>query len=350
MRPLQVRGFTLVELLVVIAIIGTLVALLLPAVQKARESSRRSSCLNNLRQQALAVIQYEERLNRIPALFETLSGQHFDDDDDDDDDDNTSNSGSNGPFAPNITWAVSLLPGIERQAIYDNYASGHMSGTFIEIYLCPSDGDKLRSGPVTSYVANAGRTSSVTEQRVQNGPFLNRIHNPDATTVDGHWMDGREYTLILSENLEATFYDEIGWNGFKSCRTFEIDRKFVDGDHDDRTWNPVFVWAPEENSLQKQTWINSKGLDLDDFEWKECECPHRYTSLSCGAVPGRALATWARPSSNHGGGVNVAFIGGRVTFLREDIDYIVYIALMTPNDKKSESPDPEFQLEDKHYR
>ena len=56
-----------------IAIIGTLVALLLPAVQKARESSRRSSCLNNLRQLALATLQFEERLHRIPGLFENAS-------------------------------------------------------------------------------------------------------------------------------------------------------------------------------------------------------------------------------------------------------------------------------------
>jgi len=337
MRPPRVRGFTLVELLVVIAIIGTLVALLLPAVQKARESARRSSCLNNLRQQALATIQYEERLRRIPALFDTLTGQHFE-------------SGGSGGGVPNITWAVSLLPGIERQAIYDNNVAGRQPGTFVEVYLCPSDGDKQRSGPVTSYVANAGRVASVVEQRVQNGAFLNRIYNPDAATLDGHWMDGREYTLILSENLDANYYDEIGWNGFENCIAFPIDEKFVDQDHDDRTWNPVFLWGVANNSLEKQTRINSSGIDLEDVEWKECECPRRYTSHSCDTMPGRLLATWARPSSNHGGGVNVAFISGRVTFLREDIDYIVYIALMTLHDKKSDSPNPDFQLEDKHYR
>jgi prepilin-type N-terminal cleavage/methylation domain-containing protein len=341
MRPPRVRGFTLVELLVVIAIIGTLVALLLPAVQQARESSRRSSCLNNLRQQALATIQFEERLHRIPALFETLSGQHFD---------TTGESTGNGG-APNITWAVSLLPGIERQDIYDNNAAGCMPGTFVEVYLCPSDGDKQRNGPVTSYVANGGRVYSVAEQRVQNGAFLNRIYDPDATTVDGHWMNGREYTLILSENLDATFYDEIGWNGFLECKNgFPLDLKFINEDHDDRTWNPVFLWGVANNSLEKQTRINSPGIDLEDIEWEECECPRRYTSHTCDTMPGRLLATWARPSSNHSGGVNVAFISGRVTFLREDIDYIVYIALMTLNDKKSDSPNPDFQLEDKHYR
>src|SRR3954463_10591619 len=68
-------GFTLVELLIVIAIIGTLVALLLPAVQHARESSRRSSCANNIRQIVLANLQYEDRFKRFPGLFETLSAE-----------------------------------------------------------------------------------------------------------------------------------------------------------------------------------------------------------------------------------------------------------------------------------
>lgn len=338
MRTLRVRGFTLVELLVVIAIVGTLVALLLPAVQKARESSRRSSCLNNMRQLALATMQFEERLHRIPALFESLSGQHYDDSDDAD------------TRVPNITWAVSLLSGMERQDIYDNYLSGRMPGTFVEIYLCPSDGNKERSGPVTSYVANGGRVSSVVDERVQNGPFLNRIYNRDATTVEGHWMDGREYTLILSENVDATYYDEVGWNGFADCfPTWALDRKFIDEDKDDRTWNPVFLWGTAESSYEKMTRINAPGLERDE-KWSECDCPRRYTSATCREAPGRLLATWARPSSNHVDGVNAAFISGRTIFLREDIDYQVYVALMTLNDKKSDSLNPNFQLEDKHYR
>lgn len=70
MKRQSVRAFTLVELLVVIAIIGTLVALLLPAVQRARESSRRSSCGNNIRQIILGTMQYEDRFKRFPGLFE----------------------------------------------------------------------------------------------------------------------------------------------------------------------------------------------------------------------------------------------------------------------------------------
>ena len=71
------RGFTLVELLVVIAIIGTLIALLLPAVQRARESARRSSCVNNQRQITLATLQFEEKFRRFPGLFEKWDAGRF---------------------------------------------------------------------------------------------------------------------------------------------------------------------------------------------------------------------------------------------------------------------------------
>src|SRR6516164_5968716 len=96
-------AFTLVELLVVIAIIGTLMGLLLPAVQAAREASRRSSCTNNLRQLALATQHFEGRFRRIPGLFENFSGQNF--------------PTTSGNPVPGTTWAVLLLPDLERGSL-----------------------------------------------------------------------------------------------------------------------------------------------------------------------------------------------------------------------------------------
>ncbi|MEM7314953.1 MAG: DUF1559 domain-containing protein, partial [Planctomycetota bacterium] len=67
-------GFTLVELLVVIAIIGILVALLLPAVQSAREAARRTQCLNGIRQSTLGIANYESANRRYPTSFDVPRG------------------------------------------------------------------------------------------------------------------------------------------------------------------------------------------------------------------------------------------------------------------------------------
>jgi prepilin-type N-terminal cleavage/methylation domain-containing protein len=114
------RGFTLVELLVVIAIIGTLVALLLPAVQRARESGRRSSCLNNMRQLALASLEFEERMRRYPPLIDQVPIQRVD-------------SESGERFT---TWSVLLLPDLERQSIFDRYGKGNkpLPSAYIETF------------------------------------------------------------------------------------------------------------------------------------------------------------------------------------------------------------------------
>src|SRR3954447_23647320 len=99
-RPL---AFTLVELLVVIAIIGVLVALLLPAVQAAREAARRMSCTNQLKQIALAAHSIHDTTLAFPSGHRCVW-------------DNTANSGT---YYKN--WAISLLPYIEQQALFAQY-------------------------------------------------------------------------------------------------------------------------------------------------------------------------------------------------------------------------------------
>jgi prepilin-type N-terminal cleavage/methylation domain-containing protein len=130
------RGFTLVELLVVIAIIGILIALLLPAVQAAREAARRTQCSNNLKQIGLAVQNYHDIRQEICPAWLTLD------------------TGATSGCAPNgyASWPILLLPFMEQQNVYDlvdlssqmsaagtapaNHAT--VRGTSIPTYFCPS--------------------------------------------------------------------------------------------------------------------------------------------------------------------------------------------------------------------
>jgi prepilin-type N-terminal cleavage/methylation domain-containing protein len=102
------RGFTLVELLVVIAIIGILVALLLPAIQAAREAARRVSCQNNVKNITLAALTYENARKAMPpgALASTpASGQQI----------------NNTVLDQAISWLVLILPQMEEAALYDKF-------------------------------------------------------------------------------------------------------------------------------------------------------------------------------------------------------------------------------------
>jgi prepilin-type N-terminal cleavage/methylation domain-containing protein len=334
----RVQGFTLVEMLVVIAIIGTLMALLLPAVQRARESSRRASCLNNLKQLALASLEFEERFRRFPGLFDEMPVQL-----------RVADTPSYERFT---TWAVLLLPDLERDQIYNAYAKGTtpIPAKYIEPYLCPSDAVKPRTGSVLSYVANAGNAGSAAGQRPPNGPFLNRILNPKIATFEGHWKDGREYTLIYTENRDAMTYDRIGWNGMlpsaNDSSKGPVDQNVLEN-RTDWTWNPAFVWR---TNPQPWDYINGETDEVCDDE----HCPHiletgRYNSQDCDESCARIYTYRARPSSDHTGGVNVSFGSGRALFLRENIDYDVFRALMTMYDKESDSPLPDFVVEDQPY-
>jgi prepilin-type N-terminal cleavage/methylation domain-containing protein len=133
------RGFTLVELLVVIAIIGVLVALLLPAVQAAREAARRSQCVSNIKQLALACSGYHDAHKAFPPAL-TYTEKAIND------------SGGllgidrNTKYGPN--WAIMILPYMEQQALYKRFnlteyisadANKEARGQTVQIMLCPSD-------------------------------------------------------------------------------------------------------------------------------------------------------------------------------------------------------------------
>jgi prepilin-type N-terminal cleavage/methylation domain-containing protein/prepilin-type processing-associated H-X9-DG protein len=103
-------GFTLVELLVVIAIIGVLVALLLPAIQAAREAARRSTCINNLKQIALALLNYEQSRGQFPlGSYTAVEEDHPAEED-------------------GLGWATQILPQLEEQAVYDTIKNNNIPG------------------------------------------------------------------------------------------------------------------------------------------------------------------------------------------------------------------------------
>lgn len=106
-RRSKKRGFTLVELLVVIAIIGILVGLLLPAVQAAREAARRMQCQNNLKQQGLALLNYESAYKRFPSA---LMG--------------CAQVAGAAPQDDGVSWACALLPYMEQTGLYSQLEQG----------------------------------------------------------------------------------------------------------------------------------------------------------------------------------------------------------------------------------
>ncbi|MBX3414395.1 MAG: DUF1559 domain-containing protein [Pirellulales bacterium] len=203
---MHATGFTLVELLVVIAIIGILIALLLPAVQAAREAGRRSQCANNLHQLVLAMHLHDDSYGRLPYANERGRG------------------GSDSPF-------IHLLPFLENSTLSDAYDFGwnlspeakaqnaRITSTRVPAYLCPSmtilrdvpDPDCTagqESGAPGSYAVNVGTENPFLSGAESgfNGAFIVVTltqQNPTPSrkiSVRGHEIrDGLSNTLLIGE-------------------------------------------------------------------------------------------------------------------------------------------------------
>ena len=141
----QRHGFTLVELLVVIAIIGILVALLLPAIQAAREAARRGQCMNHIKQMMLAMHNHESAKKCFPSggIAPYVSIENY-----------LTDSKTNpanpqgaplGPEKQGLSWAYQILPYLEESATYDLKRSDVLNAIIISAYHCPSKRGPTRS-------------------------------------------------------------------------------------------------------------------------------------------------------------------------------------------------------------
>lgn len=350
------RAFTLVELLVVISIIGMLMALLLPAVQQAREAGRRNTCNNNLHQLGLALQNFTSAgAGKYPGYREPLQIQ------------GTNASSPPIPtytdvgWTPNtvvVSWMVPLLPNIERADLYRNWRQGLFfpSGTgwnalsdpslkgYVAALICPSNPPSIQNPPPCAYIANCGQadvtsTAGIPSDPRDNGVFFNRFADGNALTAPNHTSgapivtmtqdfissnDGTSNTLALSENSDQ-FNDQgnagsyVTWtNGtpaLPSNNAILGPAEYYNG----------FVWWPAtKNTPAYQPSIYPYGMI-------------NYVTTA-GTNPPTNGYQYARPASRHPSGVNVLFCDGHSRFLSQELDYGIFCLIMTPNGQYCNQP------------
>lgn len=194
-------GFTLVELLVVIAIIGVLIALLLPAVQQAREAARRMQCSNNLKQIGLGLHNYHDTHNTLPPLVVNPAA--------DPDDGDTSNP-SGTDEVESWGWSAFLLPFIEQGALYDSAGIGEgrlleaelddAINTVLPAFRCPSDTGAAVGDAAQRLLKGAGSNYGVYNHS-RSGRFRQADGGADGAFYQNHGKKFRDITDGLSNTL-----------------------------------------------------------------------------------------------------------------------------------------------------
>jgi len=360
-RSSPTKGFTLIELLVVIAIIAVLIALLLPAVQAAREAARRAQCTNNLKQLGLAVHNYHQSFNALPAENMFL-----------------------GPTAGlgwgwNASWAAFLLPNLEQSPLYNSYNFGvnadntiNYSVTFnaLTSFTCPSDDLKQRPNnpwAPTNYVANHGGPGVI---RMWSGTIV-EFYTVDTLPNQGGAMgqlwwgadsnlgffgfegvtDGLSNTGLFSEKLKgvpAGSPEPYAGQGSAAKRgIFLTGNISVDYNNNNKTGGAAGALSsvaacnaiPGTTQASTGSWLNGFSWALG-YEWHTVvnsyhhyNTPNKMTCLN----PGDPGGLWGGTSgmstanSNHPGGVNVCFTDGSVRFVKDSIGPNIWWALGSRN-------------------
>ena len=296
-RRYPVRAFTIVELLVVISIIGVLIALLLPAVQAAREAGRRASCKNNLKQLGLAVQLYHDAYGKFPiSVSPYREGPNP----------SRQRSGKG--------WIVSMLPQLEQQGLYDEFKTGFAGDFFsggglnhssladamkteLQVLLCPSDGASVSVVQwewVGEYVATTNYKGVLGDTRMggtfsmHTGGSLPDCHSNGPCQGVFHRVSYQR-PVRLSNVTDGT------------SSTFLIGED-----------------VPSQNNHSAAFYANG--------DFASCHAP-----LNFYPDPPRPDDWWDVMSfrSRHPGGASFCFVDGSVRFINDEIEHDVYRALST---------------------
>ncbi|MEO1497843.1 MAG: DUF1559 domain-containing protein [Planctomycetota bacterium] len=205
-RRAAAAGFTLVELLVVIAIIGILVALLLPAVQAAREAARRNSCVNNLKQLGLACLNFESTTGHFPTCGGTKA--QFDE--------ATSRAGGKPHGYEDAGWMYQILPYMEEQTLYDlrsgdgagvaGFLDTGLAETPVSAFNCPSRENRFAVSGTEIYAVGdyAG---------VMGSWYVNNGGGQHAWNTNSDLNDDNEFTYVREDFEEQTWTGIIARGG-----------------------------------------------------------------------------------------------------------------------------------------
>lgn len=291
------RGFTLIELLVVIAIIAILIALLLPAIQKVRESAARMQCLNNVKQLALAAHNYHDTNSKLP--------------------------GAAGAWSGSGTWLVSVLPYVDQPAIaklyrtdlvgYDQVSSG-ATGNQLAVGSCPSDNAALKGGQTYkgssyhNYAVNIGNTASGT-------PFSTGNMRTE-TTYNGNTFAGAPFRYDTPQRL--TDVTDGTSNTLAFAEVIQGQRQDLRG----------FIWWVSGAGFVTSLRPNDSNPDVLTHGYCDPNPPNPPANCTGLTVSGYAVRAFAA-RSRHTGGVNVAFCDGSGRFVADAVNALTWQYLGT---------------------